>query len=183
VGVEIGAPIVYLDSSEASDRVESLPWVESARVHRSLPGTVRVEVVERQAVVAAPTPDGGWRLLDVEGHAIADVPAPPSGVLVLLGPGPPPEVGTAAGGEERAAISAATMLPTELRPRVGAVAFAEDGTVELRLAPSGVVRLGLPVDLPAKYLSALAVLDELGPAATVGVLDVRAPRAPVLAPA
>ncbi len=49
--------------------------------------------------------------------------------------------------------------------------------------PPGIVRLGLPVDLPAKYLSALAVLDELGPAATIGVLDVRAPRAPVLAPA
>jgi cell division protein FtsQ len=183
VDIDIGAPIVYLDSAAASARVEALPWVESARVHRSLPGTVRVQVVERQAVVAAPTPEGAWRLLDVEGHAIADVPAPPIGVLALLGLLPPPEVGTAAGEDERAAISAATMLPAELRQRVGAVAFAEDGTVELRLAPSGVVRLGLPVDLPAKYLSALAVLDELGPAAAIGVLDVRAPRAPVLVPA
>jgi cell division protein FtsQ len=182
-GIDIGAPIVYLDSESASARVEALPWVESARLHRSLPGTVRIDVVERRPVVAAPTPDGAWRLLDVEGHAIADVPAPPLGVLALLGPVPPPEIGAAADEPERAAIDAATMLPRQLRERVGAVAWSEDGTVELRLAPTGVVRLGLPTDLPAKYLSALAVLDELGPAATIGVLDVRAPRAPVLAPA
>jgi cell division protein FtsQ len=181
--VDIGAPILYLDSEGASTRVEALPWVESAGVHRSLRGTVTIDVVERRAVVAAPTPEGAWRLLDVEGHAIADVPAPPLGVLALLGPVPPPDIGAAAGEPERAAITASTMLPAQLRERVGAVAWAEDGTVELRLAPAGVVRLGLPIDLPAKYLSALAVLDDLGPAATIGVLDVRAPRAPVLAPA
>jgi cell division protein FtsQ len=180
--IDIGDPIVYLDSAAVSARVEALPWVESAQVSRSWPGTVRVEVVERRAVVATPTPDGAWRLLDVEGHAIADVPAPPIGVLALLGPAPPPEVGAEADPPARAAIDAATTLPTELRHRVGAVAWAEDGTVELRLAPAGVVRLGPPTDLPAKYLAALAVLDELGPAATIGVLDVRAPRAPVLAP-
>lgn len=182
-GIDIGAPLVYLDGASASARVEALPWVASADVHRSLPGTVRIDVEERRAVVAAPTPEGAWRLLDVEGHAIADVPAPPLGVLTLLGPVAPPEIGAAAGESERAAIDAAAMLPAQLRERVGAVAWADDGTVELRLAPAGIVRLGLPVDLPAKYLSALAVLDELGPAAPIGVLDVRAPRAPVLAPA
>ena len=40
-----------------------------------------------------------------------------------------------------------------------------------------------PSTSPRSTSSALAVLDELGPAATIGVLDVRAPRAPVLAPA
>ena len=113
--VDIGAPILYLDSEGASTRVEALPWVESAGVHRSLPGTVTIDVVERRAVVAAPTPEGAWRLLDVEGHAIADVPAPPLGVLALLGPVAPPDIGAAAGEPERAAITASTMLPAQLR--------------------------------------------------------------------
>lgn len=178
-----GQPMAYLDTSGAADRIEALPWVASASVRRDLPGTVRIDIVERVPVVASPVDGGGWRLLDVEGHALGDVPAPPSGVVVMNGPAPPVAVGQVVGHPQLAAIDATALMPAQLKARVGAVVWAEDGTIDLQLAPAGTIRLGPPSDLPGKYLAAIAVLDELGPDATVGVLDVRAPEAPVLSPA
>ncbi len=151
-------------------------------MHRSWPGTVRVDVVERVAAVAVPVPAGGFRLIDGEGRALSDVAAVPPGVLVMTGPVPPAAVGAAVEEPQLAAIDAATMLPASLKSRVGAVAWAKDGTIDLQLAPAGTIRLGPPTDLPAKYLAAIAVLDKLDPKVTIGVLDVRAPQAPVLAP-
>ncbi len=89
-----GQPMVYLDAAGAARRVEALPWVASASVHRSYPGTVHVDVVERVPAVAEPLQAGGFRLIDGEGHAIADTPALPSGVLLMTGP-------TAARGDRR----------------------------------------------------------------------------------
>ncbi len=100
----------------------------------------------------------------------------------MTGPVPPAAVGAVVEEQQLAAIDAATMLPASLKSRVGAVAWAKDGTIDLQLAPEGTIRLGPPTDLPAKYLAAIAVLDELDPKVTIGVLDVRAPQAPVLAP-
>ena len=108
-------------------------------------------------------PQTSWivRLIDDEGRVLSDVTAVPPGVLILTGPVPPVAVGADVEAQQLAAIDAATMLPPSLKSRVGAIAWA---------------------DLPAKYLAAIAVLDKLDPNVTIGVLDVRAPQAPVLAP-
>jgi len=181
--IGLGQPMAYLDTSAAEHRIEVLPWVASASVHRDLPGTVSIDVVERVPIVATPIDGGGWRLFDAEGHALGDVPALPAGVVAMSGPVKPVPVGAVVGDQQLAAIDATALLPVPLKARVGAVAWADDGTIDLQLAPAGTIRLGPPTDLPAKYLAAVAVLDELGPDATVGVLDVRAPEAPVLSPA
>ena len=73
-GIGRGQPMVDLDAAGAARRVEALPWVASASVHRSWPGTVRVDVVERVPAVAEPLQAGGFRLVDGEGRAIADAP-------------------------------------------------------------------------------------------------------------
>ena len=177
-----GQPMAYLDTRGAARRIEALPWVASARVRRDLPGTVRITVVERVPVAASPLDGGGWRLLDSEGHALGDVSGLPDGVLVMNGPDEPVAIGQVAGEQQLAAIEATTVLPQPLKQHVGAVVWSEDGIIDLQLAPAGTIRLGPPTDLPAKYLAALAVLDKLGPDATIGVLDVRAPEAPVLSP-
>ena len=177
-----GQPMLYLDTDGAARRVEALPWVASASVRRTYPGTVRVDVVERVPVVAEPLQTGGFRLIDGEGHAIADSPALPTGVLLMSGPTPPVAVGAVVDAQQLAAIDAATMLPASLKQRVGAVTWDKDGSVSLDLAPRGTIRLGPPTELPAKYLAAVAVLEKLDPNTTIGVLDVRAPQAPVLAP-
>ncbi|HMK12834.1 MAG TPA: FtsQ-type POTRA domain-containing protein [Acidimicrobiales bacterium] len=177
-----GQPMVYIDTGAARRRVESLPWVARAEVHRDFPGTVRIDVVERVPVVATAIPAGGWRLFDAEGHAVGDASGLPPGIIAMSGPTPPVAVGAEVSAAELAAIDAAVSMPQSLKQRVGAVALAKDGTIDLQLAPEGTIHLGSPVDLPAKYLAAVAVLDQVDPHKTIGVLDVRAPEAPVLAP-
>ncbi|HJM43999.1 MAG TPA: FtsQ-type POTRA domain-containing protein, partial [Nitrospinota bacterium] len=56
-------------------RIESHPWVRSASLSRDLPGTLRVEVVERKPwAVLFPTGDRGrgTRLIDAEGVILAE---------------------------------------------------------------------------------------------------------------
>jgi hypothetical protein len=102
-------------------------------------------------------------------------------VLAITGPSSPVAIGSVVDAHELAAIDAAAVLPSPLKQRVGAVTWDADGTVALDLAPQGTIRLGPPTDLPAKYLAAIAVLENLDPNKAIGVLDVRAPEAPVLA--
>ncbi|HTN81844.1 MAG TPA: FtsQ-type POTRA domain-containing protein [Acidimicrobiales bacterium] len=177
-----GQPMVYIDTGAASRRVEALPWVARAEVRRDYPGTVRIDVVERVPVVAIAIPTGGWRLFDAEGHALGDASGLPPGIVAMTGPRPPVAVGTVVSAAELAAIDVAVSMPPSLEQRVGAIALTKDGSVDLELAPEGTIHLGSPVDLPAKFLAAVAVLDQLGAQKTIGVLDVRAPEAPVLIP-
>ncbi len=49
--VRIGQPIFALDLDAARDRLERLPWVESATVERRLPDTLHVRLVEAEPLV------------------------------------------------------------------------------------------------------------------------------------
>jgi cell division protein FtsQ len=50
LGLKIGDPIMGFDLAMVRDRVEALPWIQSAAVERRLPGVVRVRIVEREPV-------------------------------------------------------------------------------------------------------------------------------------
>ena len=91
--------------------------------------------------------------------------APPLGVLTLLGPVAPPGSVPPRGSPNGRRSTRAAMLPAQLRePRgCGRVGRRRHGRAAARARGHRPTRP--PVDLPAKYLSALAVLDELGPAA------------------
>lgn len=52
-GVRTGEPLVLLDTDAVVRRVERLPWVGAVSVSRGLPHTVRITVVERDAVAWA----------------------------------------------------------------------------------------------------------------------------------
>lgn len=50
LGLKIGDPIMGFDIALVRDRIEALPWIESAAVERRLPGVVRVRIVEREPI-------------------------------------------------------------------------------------------------------------------------------------
>lgn len=50
IGMKKGVNILAVDLQEVRTRVESLPWVRSARVKRQFPSTLTVRVVEKRAV-------------------------------------------------------------------------------------------------------------------------------------
>jgi cell division protein FtsQ len=65
-GVEEGDRLLELDTDAIAARVAEHPWIEAVRVRRQLPGTLSVEVVEREA--AAVTALGALYLIDAEGR-------------------------------------------------------------------------------------------------------------------
>ena len=69
-GIRTGEPMVDVSSEVAAHRVATLPWVAEAKVARDWPGTVRIWLVERQAVVNAVDPTGRWALLDDSGTVL-----------------------------------------------------------------------------------------------------------------
>lgn len=76
VAVDTGTPLIRVDLDRGRDRAESLDLVESAKVSRGWPATLRVEVVERRPVLAIPVGEE-YRLVDGDGVRIEDSPNRP----------------------------------------------------------------------------------------------------------
>ena len=75
--VPTGAPLARIDLDGVASRVERLPAVASATVTRSWPGTVTVEVTERQPV-AVVEDDGSYQGLDATGTLFRSYGSPPA---------------------------------------------------------------------------------------------------------
>jgi cell division protein FtsQ len=81
-GLRIGTNLVALDLAAAARAIETHPWVASARLSRSFPGTVLAEIVEHRA--AAQVQLGGLYLLDEDGWVFKRVGAEDSVDLPLV---------------------------------------------------------------------------------------------------
>ncbi|WP_197085705.1 cell division protein FtsQ/DivIB [Corynebacterium comes] len=74
-GVAEGDNLARVDASRAARGVAELPWVHSATVSRGWPGTLRVEIIERRAVLFTREADGE-HLIDEDGVPfVIDVPS------------------------------------------------------------------------------------------------------------
>ncbi len=197
-GVERGQAMTDVDPRAAEAAVAALPWVAEAAVAREWPGTVRITVVERVAVAAAPARGGGWAMLDGAGHVLAHAGEAPPGLPAVRGLAAAGEPGTvldddaAAGTLELAArLGAAlpgalrSLLPDEREVVVGEVVVqVHDGALEVAVpgpAPGQVVTavVGPPTELAAKVQALVTVLEQADLHAVARV-DVRVPGAPVL---
>jgi cell division protein FtsQ len=176
-GVGRGRPMVDVDSAAARRRVEALPWVLRARVHRAWPSTVRITVVERSAI-AASRADGGWALLDAGGRVLERVGQPPPGLVPVDGIPPVGPPGANVGPAGAAVLRLVAVAAPTLGGR-GEAVVVDHGQLEIRLRPRGTVLVGGPDALDDKVRAAVTVLGSVD-GATVGVLDVRVPASPVL---
>ncbi|GAA2909289.1 hypothetical protein GCM10010517_75730 [Streptosporangium fragile] len=127
VGVAQGMPLATVDVAEVEGRVGGIPQVESVAVSRGWPGTLRVEVVEREPVAVVPLA-GKSGLMDRNGVVIeARAVAPPTlPVLRVDRPGP-------ADAATRAALTVIGALPESLARQVAEVLAPSAETVSLRL--------------------------------------------------
>ena len=178
-GIRPGRALVDVEAGAAATAAARLPWVLQARVTRDWPGTVSISVTEREPVAVARIDDRTWALIDRDSRVLASVAEAPPNLPTVSGNVPVGPPGTRLAPAWTPVLAVAAAAPRPLLGRLNAVAEAEGGGVELRLAPDGVVRFGPPEQVEEKFTAVATVLAQVDPK-DLAVLDVRIPRAPVL---
>jgi cell division protein FtsQ len=176
-GVKTHDHLLFVDTGAVARRIERLPWVAHAAVHRDLPGTLQVAV--REYVPAAYVRiAGGVMLVAADGHVIARAPAVPAHTVEVRGVRRAPTAGELLAPPDAAGVVG--KLPAALAQRVDAVDVSGDG-LALDMVGGGEIRLGDASDLGAKATSALAVLANLG-STRYRYIDVSIPSRPLSHP-
>ncbi len=174
-GIRLRDALLFVNVGRATSRIEALPWVAKAVVHKKFPGSVTVAITERVPVAWARTSPAAGALVDASGRVLGPAPTPPTGVIEVTGLGAPPVPGLRV--TDAVVVHALTRLDPSLASRVVSAAWAR-GELTLHLATGPEIRLGPPEQLGAKSASAEVVLAR-PEAAHVAYVDVRVPAAPV----
>ncbi|MGH9114021.1 MAG: cell division protein FtsQ/DivIB [Acidimicrobiales bacterium] len=173
--IELGDPMIGVDTGRAAARTEELPWVEHAEVVRRWPGTVEVRVTERSPAAVVEVAEGRFALVDREGRVLEVTTRPPAGLPALTGdPG-----AIAEGGELGADARAALDLLAAVGERLPGVVVAVSTDLDAELAGGGAVRFGSTEQLDAKVVAVSTVLGDVD-MACLKLLDVRVPGSPAL---
>lgn len=153
--IPYGQPLLQVDANGAASRVAQIPKVESARVQRMYPSTIRVTVTERTPVVFVDAPDG-THLLDKDGVDY-EVAPPPPGIPRLVTPTPgfdDPKTG--------AALEVLTSMPEQLRSQVAQISADSISHISVTLHDGRVVVWGGTENSQRKGAVTLALLTQPG---------------------
>lgn len=172
---------VWLLNKHAAElRVEALPWVRVAQIHRALPAGVRIVAIERQPVACVVSNRTDY-LVDEDAHVIES--SCPRGEMLRVA-FPPlglqrPGAVLDAARLQRMLADAATLRGAQLdATTVGQDRF---GGLEARLREGVIVRFGDDADLGRKVALIRPILAAYGTRRPgVAVIDVRAPSTPVV---
>jgi cell division protein FtsQ len=175
--------LLLISTDEIAERVRKLPWVLDAAVARSLPGTVRVRIVERKPALVLSGTGTKWTL-DRTGRVLERGVAAKNLPVVAGFDVPSVEPGMELGlPEVRAVLRAYRYLPRTLRTRVEGVFAPTEERLSFSLADGTLIRYGAAERLRAKNEVLLALMGRLkGEGATVAYLDVRVPTSPAVGP-
>src|SRR5204862_6249298 len=117
--VNLGDPLLFVNQGAVARRVEHLPWVEHASVHRDMPGTLRITVTEYVPTSYVRAPDGRVALIASTGRVIGIGRRVPAAAVEIRGVRVVPAVGSLLSPPESADVM--RQLPARLRARVGAI--------------------------------------------------------------
>ena len=171
-----GKPLLEVDSSSSSKRIEAIPWVREARISRSWGGTITIRVSTREPVAAFLTEEG-WVVVDIEGRVLDKEDELPYDLLPIE-----EEVGSLSIGEwapEQVIplIQVAGTISTELTGDVSSIKGGNQ--IELLLFGGGKILFGDSSDIEEKALAAATILSQVDQSSVLHI-DVRAPLTPVL---
>ncbi|GAA1242354.1 cell division protein FtsQ [Kitasatospora nipponensis] len=179
IGPVQDGPLARVDLDAIRLRVEAIPRVAKAEVWRGWPHTLRVKVVERQAVAAVKGADGQFTQVDAGGVSFATQPAPPAGVPVVElqlsqaaqdATGVLPQAALIQG-----AVQVAAALPPEVAKQAGSLQVRSYDDIELHLTGGATVRWGSAERTERKAKVLLALMRQKASA-----YDVSAPDAPAI---
>jgi cell division protein FtsQ len=167
-GVRIGEPLARLNTGAVRDRVEAIQEVETARVERRWPATVRIVVRERTPI-AVVQHDNRFLQIDRYGVTVITSAARPHGLPVLQ-VSDPAQTDPAM----RAGLAVLGELPPWLHRRVLGLAATSPEDVTMQLTGGVSVVWGAPERAPEK----VALLHGLlvgSPRRDVAAIDVSSP--------
>ena len=183
IGIERGDALLTVNVGGAASALAKLPWVATADVRRSWPGTVAVELVERVPVAAIAAKGGGWVVVDRGGRQLAIEKEPAIELVRVAGRNLTPSLGGAAGETFQGALDLAAVIPPSMHAVVPSLWPKRDGTIEatVRVADgrTATARFGVADQLEAKLVALAAVLERAD-LANVRIIDLRVPGAPAL---
>lgn len=166
IGMGSGTPTIDVDQSAILDAIRSDPWVKSAEVDVSFPGSISVSIVEHTpfAAVAAA---GGWVTVSVDG-AVLPTDAPTAAPTISIDTGPVSSGYDIANPLILGALRFAGSLPPELASTAD-VGAEGDGLVAT--VGGHRVLLGRPVDMSEKAIVLATLLDSgIDPDAEINVI-------------
>jgi cell division protein FtsQ len=163
--VEMGKPLIRLDTDEIAGRVSQLPRVSHVSVERSWPSTVTIEVTERTPVGFVRRPEG-VHLVDSAGVDFAVIAQVPTGLpaIDVAKPGPDDPA-------TKAVVDVLGRMPQQLRDMVTGLAAQSAGSVQLTLTDGRVVKWGNSTDTERKAMVLAALLTRPGKSYDVSAPD------------
>ncbi|MCH9837467.1 FtsQ-type POTRA domain-containing protein [bacterium] len=176
----IGEPVLLVDTEAAEERLEQIPYIDSARVRTDFPNGITVEVREREPVATAVGADGRFRILDQEGRVVDVIDGQPIAFVLVSGPTTLDlEAGEYADTGYAAAASMVTKLTPDVRSQMISMSVVPDGA-DLRFLLSNEpgsdieVRLGAAItdnDQIERLVRLQRVLDDVAGSDTT-IIDV-----------
>lgn len=153
--VQLGTPLLQIDTGSVAERVAAIRRVAGTRVQRQYPSALHIAVVERVAVVYKDFPDGP-HLFDRDGVDFATAPPPAMlPVFDVENPGPDDPA-------SRAALQVMTALAPEVAGQVSRVAAPSVASITLTLTDGRVVVWGNTDRTPEKAQKLAALLTQPG---------------------
>lgn len=171
----LGTSLVSLDDDAVRARLTELPSVESVRLDRAFPHTLRIVVVPEEPLAVVKDGFAAW-LVSRRGRVIRSASMEPKRAVVWTSQ-TGLEPGAAIGDENaRLALEALRHVPTSFPARIDS-ARATEGAVTLVLGDDAELRLGTAESLALKLAVAARVLRGLdaGERAEIDYLDVSVP--------
>jgi cell division protein FtsQ len=166
--VRLGEPLIRLDTGAVRDRVEAVQEIETVRVERRWPATVRIVVRERTPI-AAVQHDNRFLQIDRYGVTVLTSSARPRGLpsLTVADPGQTDPT-------LRSALAVIQALPAWVSHRVASVEARSPEAVTLRLKEGTTIVWGASERTPDK-LRLLRGLLSTTPQRGIKTIDVSSP--------
>lgn len=157
----IGTPTLLVDTRALELELESIAWVDTARVRTSFPRSASIEIRERSALATFRGPDGRFRVIDREGRVLDVIDGQPIAYMLVTGPDALDldQAAFAPVGYAAAAELVQALTPS-VRGRVASVDVTGDGSqLRLLLDDGTEVRFGAADDLLVKLVRLENVID------------------------
>jgi cell division septal protein FtsQ len=175
------ANIWLLDTSATERRIESIPYVLAAHVHRRPPGDVWIDVTERTPAACVRDAHGHELLVDAALRVLEEICTPGYGLTYDVRARLDAGAGAFLADPELHALEADADALAADGDRYRAFSHDAFGQLQATMQSGIEVRFGDDDDLARKQRLIGPILAELGPRALdVRTLDVRAPAAPVV---